>query len=99
MHEMERRFNDEETVPLLQSIGACHPDSSNFLDIDTVRPLVYAYKPDETGTLSSQIDVYKLLINRSADKPSGTSDLIAFLNPAEGFPDLRRLLQLALTVP
>jgi hypothetical protein len=27
------------------------------------------------------------------------SDLIAFLNPAEGFPDLRRLLQLALTVP
>jgi hypothetical protein len=24
IHEMERRFNDEETLPLLQSIGACH---------------------------------------------------------------------------
>jgi hypothetical protein len=85
IHEMERRFNDEETLPLLQSIGACHPDSSKFLDIDTVRPLVDAYKLDETGTLSSQIYVCKLLINRSADKPSDISDLIAFLNPAEGF--------------
>ena len=27
------------------------------------------------------------------------TDLIAFLNPDEGFPDFRRLLQLALTVP
>jgi hypothetical protein len=70
IHEMERRFNDEETLPLLQSIGACHPDSSKFLDIDTVRPLEDADKLDETGTLSSQIDVCKLLINRSADKPS-----------------------------
>jgi len=36
---------------------------------------------------------------KQTGKPRDIPDLISKLNPAGGFPDLRRLLQLALTVP
>ena len=95
---MERRFSGDMKVPLLKSLSACHPDSAEFLDIDVLRPLVEAYNLDSRGKLMSQIEVCKLLIEETS-KPGNISDLIAMLVPAKGFPDLRRLLQLALTVP
>jgi len=96
--EMERRFDDETAVPLLKSISVCHPDSKQFLDTDILQPLIEAYKLDQTGSLSSQIDVCKLML-KQCPKPEDIAQLITLLNPASGFPDLRRLLQLALTVP
>ena len=98
IQEMERRFSDDETVPMLKSLSACHPDSHNFLDIEVLRPLVDAYDLDKSGRLVSQIDVCKLII-QGITKPGSISELIAMLTPAGGFPDLRRVLQLALTVP
>lgn len=76
----------------------CHPDSKLFLDTDTLQPLIEAYKLDQTGSLLSQIDVCKLML-KQCSKPEDIAQLITLLNPASGFPDLRRLLQLALTVP
>jgi hypothetical protein len=98
---MERRFNDETVMPLLKSISVCHPDSKLFLDTDTLQPLIEAYKLDQTGSLLSQIDVCKLMLKQcsNSSKPEDIAQLITLLNPASGFPDLRRLLQLALTVP
>jgi len=55
--EMGRRFNDNEVVPLILSIGACHPDSKQFLSMDVLRPFIDANKLDKTGDLTSQIDV------------------------------------------
>lgn len=48
-----------------------------------------------------QIDVCKILMGTcNSNKPSNISELLLMLKPAAaGFPDLRLLLQLALTVP
>ncbi len=96
--EMEARFNDPETSPLLSGIAACHPESAKFLDSEILQPLVEAYKLDSSGSLQSQIVVCKLFLSKM-QKPTNISELIAILQPSSGFPDLRRLLQLALTVP
>ena len=98
INEMERRFGDDTTMPLLRAISACHPNSGTFLDFEVLRPLIDAYQLDPTGSLASQIDVCKLLLKQT-DKPRNIPDLISKLIPAGSFPDLRQLLQLALTVP
>jgi len=97
--EMERRFGDNDGNSILRGIAACHPDSAEYLDMDVLHPLIDAYKLNTTGSLSSQIDVCKLLITKAAVKPTEILDVISLLKPTAGFPDLRRLLQLALTVP
>ena len=97
--EMERRFNDSEVVPLIKSISACHPDSDQFLSMDALRPLISAYNLDRTGSLSSQIDVCKLLSSQASTPATDIPGVISLLKPAGGFPDLRNLLQFALTVP
>jgi len=74
------------------------PVSGEFLDFEVLRPLVDAHHLDSAGSLASQLDVCKLLL-KQREKPRNIPDLISQLNPAGGFPDLRRLLQLALTVP
>ena len=96
---MDRRFNDSETVPLLSSISACHPLSSRFLCMKTLLPLATAYKLDKTGSLSSQIDVCKLLLSKASTPPTDILDVISLLQPPGGFPDLLKVLQLAVTVP
>jgi len=77
-------------VPLLKSLSACHPESEEFLTIDVLCPLVEAYNLDNTGKLMSHNRVLQAAYR---------GNLIAMLVPAKGFPDLRRPLQLALTVP
>jgi hypothetical protein len=52
-----------------------------------------------TFPVSCLIRSHPICIRPSLPVQANYSDLIAFLNPAEGFPDLRRLIQLALTVP
>ena len=84
---------------MIQSIGAGHPDSKQFLSMDVLRPLIDAYKLDKTGALSSQIDVCKILLSRASTPAEDIPDVISMLKPAGGFPDLRNMLQLALTVP
>ena len=74
------------------------PVSGSFLDFEVLRPLIDAYHLDSAGSLASQLDVCKLLL-KQREKPRNIPDLISKLNPAGGFPDLRRLLQLALAVP
>ena len=97
--EMERRFGDNENNPILKGIAACHPDSTAFLDMDVLHPLIDTYNINTTGSLSSQIDVCKLLMKKASEKPMKILDVISLLKPSAGFPDLRHLLQLALTVP
>ena len=70
----------------------------SFLDFEVLRPLIDDYHLDRIGSLASQLADCKLLLNQT-DKPRDIPDLISKLNPAGGFPDLRRLLKLALTVP
>ena len=68
------------------------------MDFEVLRPLIDAYQLDPTCSLASQIDICKLLLKQT-DKLRNIPDLISKLIPAGGFPDLRQLLQLALTVP
>ena len=98
--EMDRRFGaDEERTPLLKGIAACHPKSTDFLSMPVLQPLVDAYQLNKTGSLSSQIQVCNLLIASQKSKPKSITDVILMLTPPAGFPDLRQVLQLALTVP
>lgn len=98
--EMDRRFGEDEMrTPLLKGIAACHPASADFMSMHVLQPLVDAYQLDKTGSLSSQIDVCKLLIASNKPRPTSISDVIVMLTPPDGFPDLRRVLQLALTIP
>jgi len=83
--ERERRFNDNEVVPLMQSIGACHPDSKQFLSYDVLRPLIDAYKLDKKGALSSQVDVCKILLSRASTPAEDIPDVIAMLKSAGDF--------------
>jgi len=71
------------------------PVSAAFLDFEVLRPLIDAYHLDSAGSLASQLDVCKLLL-KQRENPRNFPDLISQLNPTGGFPDLRRLLQLAL---
>jgi len=98
INEMEHRFGDDTTMPLFQAISASHPNSGAFLDFKVLHPLIDAYQLDSAGSLASQLDVCELMLKQT-EKPRNIPDLISKLNPAGGFPDLRRLLQLALTVP
>jgi hypothetical protein len=99
--EMDRGFGEDETrTPLLKGIPACHPASADFLSKSLLQPLVDAYQLDKTGCLSSQVNVCKLLIASKKPRPVSISDVIAILvPPTDGFPDLRQVLRLALTVP
>jgi hypothetical protein len=98
IQEMERRFCDEEVVPLLKSISACHPDSSAFLNFTAIKPLAEAYQLNETGSLESELEVCKVIIKNST-KPDDIFGVLNLLMPPTGFPNLRRILQLALTIP
>ena len=51
---------------MIQNIGACHPDSEQFLNMDVLRPLSDAYKLDKTGSLSPQIDVCEVILSRAS---------------------------------
>ena len=75
-----------------------YPNPGTFLDFGVLRPPVDAYQLDPTCSLASQIDVCKLLLKQT-DKPRNIPDLISKLIPEFAFPDLRELLQMALTVP
>ena len=68
------------------------------MDFEVLRPLIDAYQLDPTGSVASQIDVCKLLLKQT-DKARNVPDRISKLILAGGFPDLRQLVQLALTVP
>ena len=96
INEMERRFDD--VSPVLQGIEACDPSAEKFLDVDTLKPLINAYELDKNHRLVSQIDVSKTILAASSKKPDTIPDLLLLLRPVAGFPDLRRLLQLALTM-
>jgi hypothetical protein len=42
INEMERRFGDDNTMPLLTSINACRQHANNFLGMEVLHPLVQA---------------------------------------------------------
>ena len=92
--KIKRRFVDED--PILRGIAACHPDSSNFLSVSIMKPFAEAYHI--SGSLEAQIQVCQTYLNNSK-KPEGIGEIIRRLVPHEGFPDLRQLLQIALTLP
>ena len=77
--KMERRFGDNENNPILKGIAACHPDSTAFLDMDVLHPLIDSYNINTTGSLSSQIDVCKLLMKKASEKPMEILDVISLL--------------------
>jgi len=77
--EMDRRFCDSDSNPMLKSIAACHPESTDFLEMDVLHPLIDAYKVNITGSLSSQIDVCKLLIAKASVKPAEILDVVSLL--------------------
>jgi len=96
IQEMERRFGNKSTVVTKEH---CYQDSNNFLDAAVLQPLLDSYNLDKSGSLLSSTDVLKLLASHQSAKPKDTVELMSMLKPAGGFPDLRRLLQLAVTVP
>ena len=85
---------------MLTEIATCHPSSDDFLSMPLLQPLVDAYQLDKTGSLSSQINVCKLLIASKKPRPASISEVNnTMLTPSHGFPDLRQVLLLAHTDP
>ena len=93
--EINRRFTNEN-VEVMKAIQACSPDSDNFLEPNSLTPLIEAYDLDE-----SSIRMEGILAKRSLkDKEiRDISELICELYPLKSaFPTLLKLLQIALTI-
>ena len=93
--EINRRFTNEN-VEVMKAIQACSPDSDNFLEPDSLTPLIEAYDLD-----GRSIRMEGILAKRSLkDKEiRDISELICELYPLKSaFPTLLKLLQIALTI-
>jgi hypothetical protein len=97
LSEMKRRFCVDSNS-LVRAAITCHPSNSNFLDTHAIIPLAEAYNIN-MKQLSSEIDVCRNIISCLPHSPNGIADVINLLQPACGFPRLRQLLQLVLTIP
>ena len=111
--EMERRFTDNDCI--LRGISASSPASDEFLCLEAVKPVCDAYGIPSSIDAQIEVcktylknveqkisDKSKMSMSSTAQQPTlpqNIAELITCLKPAEGFPDLRRLLQIALTIP
>ena len=94
--ELKQRFTSRN-MSIMKSIQACDPQSNSFFDPDSLAPLCNNYQLDHT-----MVSMEAVLAKRTlASKPDieGISNVLKELYPLkEAFPNLLKLLQIALTI-
>ena len=95
--ELKKRFN-EESKPLMKALSACVPKSPFFLELSNLKPLIDHYKLSEADLKIECIQAQKVL--RQYNEVDGIADVIKnLLQLKAAFPELLKLLQIALTFP
>lgn len=96
LFELKRRFN-EKNQSIMVALQACHPSSSQFLDVTTLKPLINTYKLD-IDKLTIEISVAKNTLSKVTDMQE-VSDVLVQLYPLKAaFPVLVSLYQICLTI-
>ena len=93
--ELQHRFADKN-LEHMKAVGACSPDSPNFLEPKSLLPLAESYGLD-TNLLSIECTLARSTLN-AKDLDSTSEVLQAIYSLKEAFPTLLKLLQIALTI-
>ena len=82
----------------MAGILSCLPASKDFLKYELLKFLAESYCIT-TCSLLSEIEVCMNIINDTPQKPDSILSIMKILQPPAGFPSLRRIFQLVLTLP
>ena len=95
INELQQRF-DSKNLDLMKAFQCCMRDSEHFLDIDHMTSVIELYKLNKPF-LSMECKIFKHTLE---DKElSSINDVLLDIAPMkEAFPELVKLLQIALTV-
>ena len=95
INELQHRF-DNKNLGLMKAFQCCMPDSEHFLDTDRMASAIELYKLNKP-LLSMECKIFKHTLE---DKElSSINDVLLDIAPMkEAFPELVKLLQIALTV-
>ena len=98
LSELDRRFSTSN-LDLFKSLDACNPTSSNFLDSSLISSFasLYGLNDDAQQLLPTEC----LLARRTLEskQAESVSEVYTYLLPLEsGFPTLKKLFQIALTL-
>ena len=99
LEELNSRFSSLNQG-IMCSIQALSPSSNNFLDLDTLQPLLQHYEIDEADMLIEVPQVKRIVSNTpDPDKPLCIYDLLDIFLPLKvAFPTFLKTLKLALTL-
>ena len=96
LFELKRRF-DEKNQKIMIALQACHPSSSKFLDVPTMKPLIEVYKLD-INKLMTEAPLAKNTLAK-IEGMEEVSDVLIQLYPLKAaFPVLISLYQICLTI-
>ena len=94
--EIHRCFDESRTAIL--AVAACDPNSMQFLDIDTLKPLANEYNID-LSILELQLSVAKSMLFRNVDVKTLEDVYHSIASMSTAFPHLCTFLRAALTIP
>ena len=93
--ELHCRFEDKN-VQIMRAIQCCNPNSTHFLDVDFLVPLIEAYDLSKES-LSAECLIAKRMLN--GKDACSISDVLKEIIPLNiAFPTLIKVLQIALTI-
>ena len=93
--ELQRRFADKN-LHIMRAIQSCNPESSCFLETNTLIPLAEAYGLDKESLTMECILAKRTLVGKDI---SSISDVLTEVFPLRAaFPTLLRVLQIGLTI-
>ena len=93
--ELRSRFEDKN-VQIMRAIQCCNPNSTHFLDVDSLAPLIESYNLSK-DSLSAECLIAKRTLN--GKNISSISDVLKEIFPLHvAFPALTKVLQIALTI-
>ena len=93
--ELRSRFEDKN-VQIMRAIQCCNPNSTYFLDVDSLAPLIESYNLSK-DSLSAECLIAKRTLN--GKNISSISDVLKEIFPLHvAFPALTKVLQIALTI-
>ena len=93
--ELHSRFEDKN-VQIMRAIQCCNPNSTHFLDVDFLVPLIEAYDLSKES-LSAECLIAKRMLN--GKDACSISDVLKEIIPLNiAFPTLIKVLQIALTI-
>ena len=95
LSEFSRRFDDKNAA-LMRAIQACNPGSKDFLSRSTLKPLFSSYNIcEKVVTMEATLAKWSLEKKRL----DSTNDVLLSLLPlTEAYPNLVRLIRIALTI-